>query len=222
MKKTSSAVAVALFTALSLSAGVAVADSASAGASVEAEADTGFFGRLFGGSKKEEKAREEKNREKMAEKKREMEREEAKKRREMEREEAKKQREMADKEEEMKRQKKEKEREMAREQEHRADPAERGKKKGWVDGMPPGQAKKAGKGKDKMAKHRDQEDEASSEMDPVEQTPEQEPVTAEGVMRDMAKDKAVRASGAAEGSAEEALIRMGTDIMIDKAKNRGE
>lgn len=202
-----------------LSASVAMAQEGG-----EAESEPGFFGRLFGFGQsdeaKERADREERDRE--ARKKREeMEREHAQKRREMDREHAEQRREM-----EQERAEQHREMERERGKSARENAADRGRKKGWVDGMPPGQAKDKGKGRgqDQRGKDEREREDREYEADDAQSeasgsTPaQQQPRSAEDILRDRAKDEAVRASGVAEGSAEEELIRTGTDAAMDRAK----
>lgn len=114
---------------------------------------------------------------------------------------------------------------------HSAD--EQGEKRGWVDGQPPGLAKKGAKGnkhkgkdKERELRHehdhehdRDRDDRDGHEHDEEiadtepDHVPESSPVT----LRDIAKGEAARAAGAKAGSAEEALIHIGTDAVLDRA-----
>lgn len=115
--------------------------------------------------------------------------------------------------------------------------ASRGEKRGWVDGMPPGQAKKQGghpgnKGRDRDDDHDhdDHDDGKDRDRRPSEEVSDtqpaegetdptaEQPASAEDILRDMAKDKTRRATGVAPGSAEEELVEMGTDAILDKAK----
>ncbi len=115
--------------------------------------------------------------------------------------------------------------------------ASKGKKEGWVDGMPPGQAKKSGEGK---VKHKDRDHEhgdadrdghnhhdghsgdvAESKPKPAPDAGKdgtQPPATSEEILTDIAKGEAARRAGAAPGSAAEALIHIGTDAAIERAK----
>lgn len=114
----------------------------------------------------------------------------------------------------------------------RENAANRGEKRGWVDGMPPGLAKKQGghpgnKGRDREDDDDDRKDrdrrpsEEVSDTQPAEGETDptaEQPASAEDILRDMAKEEARRASGVAPGSAEEALVELGTDAILDKAK----
>lgn len=200
MDKKKTAIALVFSATIPLLAGTALAQGGA-----EAE-EPGFFGRLFGlGQRDEAKQRDEQGRDE-AKRRDEDARDNAQKRADEERAQAEKQRDK-------------KVRDHDQEGEGAAD---KGKKKGWVNGMPPGQAK----GKDKADKARsgkerqvDEEHVDEEHAQAAESAPEgQQPQSTEEVMRGMAKDKAIRASGAAEGSAEAELVRMGTDAIIDRAK----
>lgn len=98
--------------------------------------------------------------------------------------------------------------------------ANKGKKHGWVNGMPPGQAKKSGEGKVKHKEHDHDYDREGYRSGGAERNTHydrnQPPATSEEILTDMAKDAAARSAGAAPGSAEEALIYIGTDVILER------
>ncbi len=198
MKAKSALTAITMAVAMVAAPGLTMADD-HAGASVEvaAEAETGFWGRLFGRSGRDSDSAGE--REQAAKEKAEKSEKQQK---------AKHKAVAADAQAEH----------AAEAEQHRADPASKGQKKGWKDGVPPGQAKKGdakahAKAKGQAGHGGDHQHQAESEA-AAEAEAE---VTVEGALRKAAKDKAVRASGAAAGSVEEELIRVGTDVLIDGA-----
>ncbi len=98
--------------------------------------------------------------------------------------------------------------------------AEKGKKHGWEDGKP-------AKYRDRDDDDRDHDHDHESDHDdrsPETRNPEQDVAESqdpEQTLRDMAKDTAARKAGAEKGSASEALIHMGTDAILDRAKGGG-
>lgn len=107
----------------------------------------------------------------------------------------------------------------------RDDAGAKGARKGWVDGQPRGQAKKFGKGQPQHKTHKGGEDHADS-VDgdkPVPDRggePEHQPASSEEILTDIAKGEAARRVGAAPGSAEEALINIGADAIIERTRQR--
>ncbi len=105
----------------------------------------------------------------------------------------------------------------------------KGNKHGWVNGMPPRQAKKSGGDK---VKHKDHDHEDHNDNHDYDHHREeyrdggternihydrnQRPATSEEILTDMAKDEAARRAGAAPGSAEEALINIGADVILER------
>lgn len=103
--------------------------------------------------------------------------------------------------------------------------------RGWVDGMPPGQAKKSGEGKGRDHEYDgsdpDGHDHHDGQGDVAEQpAPDgghdgtQAPATSEEILTDIAKEEAARRACAAAGSEEEALINLGADAIINRSKNK--
>ncbi len=103
----------------------------------------------------------------------------------------------------------------------RTESAERGQKRGWVDGRPPGQTKKFGYGENRHHVEREGDDTAhgyseQAETDGSELS--QTPASTEDILTDMAKQEAARRAGAAPGSAEEALINIGADAILERTR----
>lgn len=98
--------------------------------------------------------------------------------------------------------------------------AEKGKKHGWEGGKPADY-----RDRDDEERYHDHDHESDhDDSSPEARDPEHdvaEPQDPEQTLRDMAKDTAARKAGAEKGSATEALIHMGTDAVIDRAKGDG-
>lgn len=98
--------------------------------------------------------------------------------------------------------------------------AEKGKKHGWEGGKPEEYRDRDDEERDHDHDHEsDHDDSSPAARDPEHDVAEsQDP---EQTLRDMAKDTAARKAGAEKGSASEALIHMGTDAILDRAKGDG-
>ncbi len=97
--------------------------------------------------------------------------------------------------------------------------AAQGEKRGWDEGKPGDREKLDGDDEHEHAHTRPRDGHAPEHSDAEPEIVEtQDP---EQTLRDMAKEAAARKAGAEE-SATEALIHMGTDRVIDKAKGRSE
>ena len=109
----------------------------------------------------------------------------------------------------------------------REQAAARGAKEGWVDGQPRGQAKKFGKGNPQHKTSSAGDGHTHHDGDNGENHgPEHgsggshPPATSEEILTEIAKGEAARRVGGAPGSAEEALINIGADAILERAKQR--
>lgn len=94
--------------------------------------------------------------------------------------------------------------------------AAQGEKRGWDEGKPGDGEKLGGDHEHDHAHTRPRDGDAPEHSDAEPEVVEaQDP---EQTLRDMAKDAAARKAGAEKGSATEALIHMGTDKVLDRAK----
>ncbi len=105
--------------------------------------------------------------------------------------------------------------------------AGQGEKRGWSEGKPGSKGDRHEAGK---PPYDDDHDHHAHDPAGDEHTPEHgdsdhgatEPQNPEQTLRDMAKDAAARKAGAEKGSATEALIHMGTDMVIDRSTGKGD